>query len=368
MQTIVVKLGTSVLTNHGRGLDKAHMVDLVRQCAQLKQQGHRIIIVTSGAIAAGRELLGRQPGTETLAQKQMLAAIGQSQLLHTWQSLFALYSIAVGQMLLTQADLENRERYLNARDALLAILQEGAVPIINENDAVATTQIKVGDNDNLSAKVAILARADTLLLLTDQPGLFTADPRSHPDAELIAEIRHIDDQVKALAGGSGSTVGTGGMATKLEAASIARHGGVDVVISAGHGQNVIINCLQQQTGTRVLSLKAPRRSRKLWLLAGPMSKAKVVLDGGAAAAIAKGGASVLLVGITQLRGPFSRGDVITLCDEQGLNLGKGVARYDSVAVAQLLAHKEQTIVETLGYSNGAMLVHRDDFINFTDSV
>ncbi len=366
MQTIVIKLGTSVLTNNGQGLDRAHMVELVRQCVQLQKAGNRIVLVSSGAVAAGRELLGRSAGNETLAQKQMLAAIGQSQLVHTWQTLFALYNVPVGQLLLTRADLDDRERYLNARDTLMALLKEGAVPIINENDAVATAQIKVGDNDNLSARVAVLADADKLLLLTDQPGLFSADPRTNPDAELIPEIRHIDDSIKALAGGSGTAVGTGGMATKIEAASIARHAGVDVIISAGHGEDVISNCLTQQLGTRFVSLTAPKDTRKRWLLAGPISKAAIYVDDGAAKALRQQGASLLIVGIARFAGEFSRGDLVQVFDSQGCSVGKGVARYHSEELQQLLANPEQSKAQVLGYDNGAMLIHRDDFVSFRD--
>ena len=208
-QTIVVKLGTSVLTSGGDKLDKAHMVELVRQCIALKKLGHQVILVSSGAVAAGKEHLHTSCDMTKVANKQMLAAVGQSQLILTWQSLFNLYGYHVGQMLLTRADLEDRERYLNARDTLKALLKHDIIPIINENDAVATQEIKVGDNDNLSAMAAILANADKLLLLTDQLGLFTADPRTNSDAELICEVEHIDEDLKALAGGSGTHLGTG---------------------------------------------------------------------------------------------------------------------------------------------------------------
>ena len=217
-QTLVVKLGTSVLTGGSRRLNRAHIVELVRQCAQLHAMGHRIVIVTSGAIAAGREHLGYPELPATIASKQLLAAVGQSRLIQLWEQLFSIYGIHVGQMLLTRADMEDRERFLNARDTLRALLDNSIVPVINENDAVATAEIKVGDNDNLSALAAILAGADKLLLLTDQPGLFTADPRSNPQAELIKDVYGIDDALRAIAGDSVSGLGTGGMGTKLHAA------------------------------------------------------------------------------------------------------------------------------------------------------
>ncbi|HDL6939798.1 TPA: glutamate 5-kinase, partial [Yersinia enterocolitica] len=199
-QTLVVKLGTSVLTGGSRRLNRAHIVELVRQCAQQHAKGHRIVIVTSGAIAAGREHLGYPELPATIASKQLLAAVGQSRLIQLWEQLFSIYGIHIGQMLLTRADLEDRERFLNARDTMNALLDNRIVPVINENDAVATAEIKVGDNDNLSALAAILAGADKLLLLTDQAGLYTADPRNNPQAELIREVHGIDDALRGIAG------------------------------------------------------------------------------------------------------------------------------------------------------------------------
>ena len=197
-QRIVIKLGTSVLTGGTPRLDRAHMVEIARQCAALRRQGREVIVVTSGAIAAGRERLGHPALPPTVAAKQLLAAVGQGWLMHVWEPLFELYGIHVGQMLLTRADVADRDRFLNARDMLAALLEHGIVPIVNENDAVATAEIKVGDNDNLSALIALLAEADLLLLLTDQPGLFTADPRTNPDAQLIPEVRTIDETPRSI--------------------------------------------------------------------------------------------------------------------------------------------------------------------------
>ncbi|MCT6867506.1 MAG: glutamate 5-kinase, partial [Gilliamella apicola] len=214
-QTVVVKLGTSVLTGGTKQLDRAQMVELIRQCASLHQDGHKIIIVTSGAIAAGREYLNYPTLPNTVASKQLLASVGQSKLIQLWEQLFSIYKIYIGQMLLTRADLEDRERFLNAQDVLKAMLDNHIIPVINENDAVATAEIKVGDNDNLSALAAILAQADKLILLTDIAGLYTADPRSDKNAKLIHEIDHIDDKLRSIAGDSVSGLGTGGMGTKV---------------------------------------------------------------------------------------------------------------------------------------------------------
>lgn len=274
-RTIVVKLGTSVLTGGSARLNRAHMVELVRQCAALHRHGHRVVLVTSGAIAAGREHLGHPPLAPTLPNKQMLAAVGQTQLIRVWQDLFNLYGLHIGQMLLTRADLEDRERYLNARDTLRTLLDHRIIPVINENDAVATAEIKVGDNDNLSARAAILADADLLVLLTDQKGLFTADPRTNPDAQLIEEVQTIDDTLRSLAGDSVSGLGTGGMATKLQAADVARRAGVDVVIATGQIPEVIGRLAAgERVGTLFPALASPLEGRKSWILAGPLLTAK----------------------------------------------------------------------------------------------
>jgi glutamate 5-kinase len=266
-QTLVVKLGTSVLTGGSRRLNRAHIVELVRQCAQLHAAGHRIVIVTSGAIAAGREHgLPRTPRDDRL--QTAAGRRGQSRLIQLWEQLFSIYGIHVGQMLLTRADMEDRERFLNARDTLRALLDNNIVPVINENDAVATAEIKVGDNDNLSALAAILAGADKLLLLTDQQGLFTADPRNNPEAELIKDVHGIDDALRAIAGDSVSGLGTGGMGTKLQAADVACRAGIDTIIAAGSRPGVIGDVMEGvPSGRRFHAQESPLENRKRWILA-----------------------------------------------------------------------------------------------------
>ena len=256
---IVIKLGTSVLTGGTREIDRAR---IGRSRAPVRaapsSARSRSIVVTSGAIAAGRERLGYPDLPPTVASEQMLAAVGQSRLMLTWESLFEIYNIHVGQMLLTREDFRSRPRYLNARDMLNALLEHHIVPVINENDAVATAEIKVGDNDNLSALVALLAEADLLLLLTDQAGLFTADPRTHPDAQLIPEVRTIDEDLYRLAGGSVTGLGVGGMTTKLQAADVARRAGVDVIIAAGGAENVVLP--RRRRGSHRHTLPRQRRA------------------------------------------------------------------------------------------------------------
>ncbi|WP_318502186.1 glutamate 5-kinase [Photobacterium leiognathi] len=362
-QTIVVKLGTSVLTGGTLKLDRAHMVELVRQCAMLRRLGHKVIIVTSGAIAAGREHLGYPELPKTMASKQLLAAVGQGRLIQEWETLFGIYGINIGQMLLTRADLNDRERYLNARDMIVALLDNGIVPVVNENDAVATTEIKVGDNDNLSALVGILGGADKLLLMTDQPGLFTADPRSNPDAELIREVHTIDETLRKLAGGSVGGLGTGGMATKLQAADVARRAGIEVIIAAGRRPDVIIELAEgKSVGTRFLPLESPLESRKRWILAGPPPAGDIVIDDGAVTAVQQRGSSLLAKGITMVKGDFERGEVVRIFDKDNNLLARGICRYSSVDMAKIAGKHSQEIHQVLGYEYGHVAIHRDDMV------
>jgi len=360
---IVVKLGTSVLTSGGNSLDRAHMVELVRQIATLHRQGCEVILCTSGAIAAGRERLGFPQLSDKMSTKQMLAAVGQSQLIQTWENLFNIYGLHVGQMLLTRADLDDRERYLNARDMLDTLLKHKIIPIINENDAVATTEIKVGDNDNLSALMVGLADADLLMLLTDQVGLYNANPRTNADATLIANVDVIDDKLRAMAGGSGTTLGTGGMATKIQAAEIARRSGAVVVIAAGHHQNVILEVTAGVAiGTKFSATNNPLESRKRWLLAGPGPAGEMTLDDGAVKAVIKQGSSLLPKGISQIKGSFVRGDMITLCDNRGMQIAKGLTRYSSDDLHKIKGLHSDSIESTLGYGYGKVVIHRNNLV------
>ena len=362
-RTIVVKLGTSVLTGGSSQLNRAHMVELVRQCAALHRHGHRVVVVTSGAIAAGREHLGHPPLAPTLPNKQMLAAVGQTQLIRVWQDLFNLYGLHIGQMLLTRADLEDRERYLNARDTMRSLLDHRIIPVINENDAVATAEIKVGDNDNLSARAAILADADLLILLTDQKGLFTADPRTNPDAQLIEEVQTIDDTLRSLAGDSVSGLGTGGMATKLQAADVARRAGVNVVIATGQMPEVIGRLAKgERIGTLFPALASPLEGRKSWILAGPPPHGEVHVDQGAVAAMKEKGSSLLPKGIVAVKGDFIRGDVVRILDPKGAELARGICRYDHLELEKLRGVHSDQIEQVLGYGYGSVAIHRDDMV------
>ncbi|MCP5098225.1 MAG: glutamate 5-kinase [Chloroflexi bacterium] len=362
-QRIVVKLGTSVLTGGTPDLDHPHLVELVRQCADLYQQGKDIIICTSGAIAVGKQRLNHPDILSTVANKQMLAAVGQSRLMLTWERYFEIYGIHVGQILLTRADVHNRNRYLNARDTFLTLLEHRIVPIVNENDAVATEEIKVGDNDNLSALTATLAEADLLMLLTDQPGLFTADPRKNPDAELIPEVHTIDETLRQLAGDSVSGLGVGGMATKLQAADVARRAGADVVIAAGRAPNVIIRIAAgEAVGTRFPALQNPLESRKKWIWAGSKPAGMIVVDAGAAEALKVNGRSLLPAGVVAVDGHFSRGDTIFIAGPDREEVARGITRYSSDALSQLYGCRSDEIEQRLGYAYGPVAVHRNDMI------
>lgn len=361
---IVLKLGTSVLTAGTGHLHRPTMVEIVRQCAVLHQAGIELIICSSGAQAAGRERLNYNH-PQSLAEKQMLAAVGQSRLMYTWEQLFDIYGIFVGQVLLTRTDFEARNRFLNARDTLEALLQRGIVPIINENDAVTTEEIRVGDNDNLSARTAVLAEAELLVMLTDQAGLFTADPRTAPEATLIKEVQEIDNNLRQLAGASGSTLGTGGMSTKLQAADIARRAGTAVIIASGWEKNVILRLVldDEQIGTRFPSLDHPLKNRKRWILAGSLPTGSVTINRPAARVITRQkGRSLLPAGIIAVSGQFDRGEPIAIVDESGEVLGRGIARYRSSDMERIKGRQSDEIEPLLGYAYGPVAIHRNDMV------
>lgn len=360
---IVLKLGTSVLTGGTAELDRAQMVELARQCAALHGEGADVVVCSSGAIAAGRESLGFPELPASVATQQMLAAVGQTRLMRLWEQIFGLYRIRVGQVLLTRADVNHRSRYLNARDTLGALLERRIVPIVNENDAVVTEEIKVGDNDNLSALVALLIEADLLMLLTDQPGLFTADPRSDPRAELIPEVRTIDATLRRLAGESVSGLGVGGMTTKLQAADVARRAGADVVIAAGSTPDVVRRLAAGESiGTRFPALKTPLERRKRWILAGLSPNGSIAVDAGAARAVVESQSSLLPAGIVAVEGSFERGDAVRVVGPEGEELARGISRYDSDDLRRIRGCRSDQIEFKLGYAYGPVAVDRRDLI------
>ena len=307
MKRLVVKVGTNTLTGGGDGLSRVQMLGVSRQVSQLVRDGHQVALVSSGAIVAGRQALKLARNGKDIPFKQVLAAVGQAKLMQAWDQLFAAEDVIVAQTLLTRADLADRQGYLNARNTLLALLDREVVPIINENDVVATEEIKIGDNDNLSALVANLIDADLLILLTDQAGLFTADPRRNSTATLIPEVPVISDEIVALAAGAGTVRGIGGMATKVQAARLATESGVTVLVAGGPTENVLVRAVRgEAVGTMFPSNRSHMESRKRWILSGLAGKAAAHIDEGAVAALKKG-RSLLPAGIVNVKGTVRPG-------------------------------------------------------------
>lgn len=362
-QRIVVKLGTSTLTDGTLSLKRPRLLSLVQQVAGLHAAGHDVIMVSSGAQAAGREALGFPQLDKSMPVKQMLSAVGQSRLMQLYADLFAIFDCTVAQVLLTRDDLSHRTRYLNARDTLQMLLSARIIPIINENDTVATPENRVGDNDNLSALVASALEADLLVILTDQEGLYTADPRTHANATLITTVPQIDAQVFALAGGAGSKVGTGGMVTKLQAAQIATRSGVTCVIARGSLPDVLPRLVAgEPLGTRFLPTTSALESRKRWLLTD-RPQGKLIVDDGAARALrTRDGASLLPVGIVAVQGTFKRGATVSIATCDGHDLAHGLSNYDSDALALILGKRSAQIADVLGYSYGDEAVHRNNLV------
>lgn len=364
LMLIVVKLGTSTLTSGTPKISPPLLVELARQITDLQHAGHKVVLVSSGAIAAGREKLGYPQLPKGLPAKQMLAAIGQLRLMAIYEQIFGLYGRTIAQVLLTRADLADRRRYLNSRNTLEALLAHGTLPIINENDTVATEEIRVGDNDNLSALVANVVEADLLILLTDQPGLFTADPRNNPDAKLveIIDTPEIPQEVWEAAGGSGTKLGTGGMVTKLQAADLARRSGTTVVIAQGTEPNVLTRLANnERLGTRFTAISSALESRKRYILSGRLSPGQIAVNDGAASALKRGG-SLLPIGMTQITGDFDRGDTVRILDESGREFARGISTYSSADLARLRGRHSDEIESLLGYDYGDEVIHRNDLV------
>ena len=363
---IVAKFGTSLLTAGSTRLNMERMTDLVAQIARLHKQGVEVVIVTSGAIAAGREKLGLTKKAKGIALKQVLASVGQGRLMNVYEHLFEQYDITVGQALLTKSVLVDRAGYLNARNTLLASLEMGVIPIINENDVVAVDEIRearFGDNDNLSAMVANLIDADLLCILTDIDGLYTADPNRDPSAKLIPLVEKIDEKIDALVSGSTSGLGTGGMVTKIEAARLATASGVTVVIANGSEKDVLVRVAGGEAiGTRFLPVKSKLDSRERWLLSGLSTRGKLTVDDGAAKALKKNDCSLLAAGITQVEGNFQRGDIVDICDLKGVKLGSGITNYTSAEVQAIKGAHSENITALLGYDSGSEVVHRNNLV------
>ena len=362
MQRIVLKLGSSVLTKGTARLNRQRMLELVQQVAELHEGGYEIIVVSSGAQSAGREQLGFPDLGKSVPAKQMLSAVGQSQLMRVYQDLFDIFGIIAAQILLTRDDLSHRVRYLNARDTLDTLIEQKIIPVVNENDTIATEEIRVGDNDNLSALVASVVDADLLIILTDQPGILTDDPRKNPQAALIQNISQISEELFELAGGAGSSIGTGGMITKIQAAQIASRSGVRTIIASGSEKDVLRRLVAgEKIGTLIEAASDRSDSRKRWLLTD-RTQGAVVVDEGAAKVLLQGGASLLPVGIRDVQGEFERGATLTVLSPDGCEIAHGMSNYRSDDLRQICGLRSNEIVDILGYSYGDAVLHRNNLV------
>lgn len=359
----VIKIGSALLTDNGRGVNRAAIENWVAQIAALRAQGSEVLLVSSGAVAAGMDRLGWRRRPESIHQLQAAAAVGQSHLVQVYEQAFGRFDCRTAQILLDHDDLSNRTRYLNARSTLRTLLSLGAVPIINENDTVVTDEIRFGDNDTLAALVANLVEADALLILTDAEGLFTQDPRDNPAAELIREGSAADPALLAVAGGSRSGLGRGGMATKVRAAQLAARSGACTVIAGGAQDSVIERaCAGEQVGTLLLPEADPLTARKRWLAGQLQVRGKLVLDAGAEAALRTGGRSLLSVGVSAVEGRFHRGELVSCCSGGGEEIARGLVNYDSSETARILGQPSEKFADLLGYRDDDELIHRDNLI------
>jgi glutamate 5-kinase len=360
---IVVKVGSSLVTNEGRGLDAAAIGDWCRQLAALAREGRELVMVSSGAIAEGMKRLGWATRPRELPELQAAAAVGQMGLVQMYASQLSQHGITSAQILLTHADLADRERYLNARSTLLALLAMKALPVINENDTVVNDEIKFGDNDTLGALVANLIEADALVILTDQRGLYSADPRKDASARFIDVARAGDEVLERMAGGAGSLIGRGGMLTKVLAAKRAAGSGASTVIAWGREKDVLLRLADGESiGTALIATTAKLAARKQWMADHLQLRGAVKVDAGALIKLRGEGKSLLPVGVLAVEGDFSRGDVIAVRSSEGQEIARGLANY-SAAETRLIARKPSAQIEaTLGYSAEPELIHRDNLV------
>ncbi|MBB5203335.1 glutamate 5-kinase [Inhella inkyongensis] len=360
---IVVKIGSSLVTDEGRGVDAQAIGDWCRQLTRLGEQGVEVLIVSSGAIAEGMKRLGWAQRPREVHALQAAAAVGQMGLAQIYETSLRSLGRASAQVLLTHADLSDRERYLNARSTLLTLLQHRVLPVINENDTVVNDEIRFGDNDTLGALVTNLIEADALVILTDQQGLFSADPRKDPDARLIAQGRAGDPALARMAGGAGSALGRGGMLTKVLAAERAARSGAATVIAYGREPDVVLRLAAGESIGTALSAELPKRAaRKQWMADHLQLRGRVQIDAGAARALVGEGRSLLPVGVRDVAGEFHRGDVIAILDPEGRECARGLANYAAAEARLLAGRASQDIEALLGYVAEPELVHRDNLV------
>ena len=360
---LVVKVGSSLVTNQGQGLDHTALARWVGQIAELRKLGREVILVSSGAIAEGMQRLGWKKRPRAVHELQAAAAVGQMGLIEAYESHFRKHSLITSQILLTHEDMADRKRYLNARSTLRTLLGLGVIPIINENDTVATDEIRVGDNDTLGALVTNLVEADALVILTDQAGLFSADPRKDSNATLLREARADDPALENIAGGAGSSIGLGGMLTKVLAARRAARSGAHTVIASGREEQVLVRLAHgEHIGTL---LKAPTQTlaaRKQWLADHLQVRGKLILDAGAVTALRDQRKSLLPIGVFEVAGAFERGEVVACCAPNGIEIARGLVNYNAAETRRILKTPSGEIEARLGYVDEPELIHRDNLV------
>ncbi|MCX5591149.1 glutamate 5-kinase [Alcaligenes endophyticus] len=364
---LVVKVGSSLVTNEGKGIDINAVEQWAAQIAQLHAQGCQIVLVSSGAIAEGMARLGWPRRPKAMNQLQAAAAVGQMGLIQAYEVAFARHGIRTAQILLTHEDLAYRHRYLNARSTLYTLLDLGVVPIVNENDTIVTDEIRLGDNDTLGALVTNLIEAETLVILTDQSGLYSADPRSNPSARFITHAQAGDPELEAMAGGAGSTVGTGGMITKILAAKRAANSGGHTVIASGREPDVLVRLARGESiGTELQAVLPVKSARQRWMANHLRTRGRLTLDQGAVDALTQGHKSLLAIGVVQVEGDFGRGDVVACVDQHGVECARGLINYSADDTRRIKGHPSQRIAEILGIMTDAELMHRDNMVFNTE--
>jgi len=362
-QRIVVKVGSSLVTNDGQGLDGAAIAHWASQIASIRLAGKQIVLVSSGAIAEGMQRLGWSRRPKAIHELQAAAAVGQMGLVQIYETSFRDHGLKTAQVLLTHDDLADRKRYLNARSTLMTLLGLGVIPIINENDTVVTDEIKFGDNDTLGALVANLIEADVLVILTDQRGLYTADPRHHPDAKLIDEATAGEPALEAMAGGAGSSLGKGGMITKILAAKRAAKSGAHTIIASGRELDILVRLSRGEgIGTQLLAGRERVTARKAWMADHLQVRGSLTLDGGAARALLAGGKSLLPIGVIAVSGDFERGEVVAIRAEDGREIARGLANYSAGEARRIMRRPSADIEAVLGFVDEDELVHRDNMV------
>ena len=362
VKRVVIKIGSSVISD-SQGLDLGQIASICEDVHQLRKRGYEIILVSSGAVAAGKSELGVSGKPQTIPLKQAAAAIGQSRLMRAYKEALRKHGLIAGQILLTRDDLANRRRYLNARNTLMTLLEHGVLPIINENDTVVVDEIRFGDNDNLSAMATNLVEAQLLVMLSDVDGLFDCNPRKNPEAKLISEVERITSEVELMAGIEETTLGTGGMTTKLKAAKRATLYGAGTAIINGRMPRNLLHLFDgHELGTYFLPARDPMAARKHWIAFTKKPKGKLILDEGAQKALVERGKSLLPSGIHRFEGNFERGDAVRLCDLEGQEFAKGVTNYTSTELERIKGRNTREILSVLGYQYGDEVVHRDNLV------